>query len=56
MKTKLAENFSRIDMVLFVLQNSGPKFYLKMGHFGFSYLIKNYAKNTQSVTDIIISK
>ena len=33
-------------------QNFTPK----MGHFGFSRLIKNYAENTQSITDIIISK
>ena len=28
----------------------------KMGHFGFFKLIKNYAENTQSITDIILSK
>ena len=28
----------------------------KTGHFGFSYLIKNYAEDTKSITDIIISK
>ena len=33
-------------------QNFTPK----MGHFGFSYLIKNYAENTHSISDIIISK
>ena len=33
MKTKLALNFSRINMVQFVLRNSGLKFYPKNGSF-----------------------
>ena len=28
-------------MQFIILRNSEPKFYLKMGHFGFSWFIKN---------------
>ena len=43
-------------MVPFFLRNSQQKFYLKIGHFGFFQLIKNYAETTLLIDMKIISQ
>ena len=43
-------------MVQFFLRNSQPKFYPKMGHFGFFQLIKNYTETTLLIDKKIISQ
>ena len=43
-------------MVQLFLRNSQPKFYPKMGHFGFFPLIKNYAETRLLIDDKNISQ